>query len=1290
MALRRSNIDFTGHDSVKISIRRLPDKNWSTWDAYKLFSPYGNVSRIELFWRSTGSASDGYVIFRPPPRLTTWIRHGLIVGAMGRKMRMEFNVSLPPTPASTTSLGMVTETITMPCETLDSGILRSKNSLARLFACHATGEQAIDLIVHPGRRRVELIFHVVEIPENQRRANHESRVEKYKITIDMAQLKSVRVFRTPKLGAILLFDLAMPPLLHRQTTDIEATHDPTVSRWNDWQAWYRQTIIGKYSDVVGAATQLRTTDPLLDIGRWLTYAVSLNEQNSCGLQFDNLGKILRDNNIDLVSGLSRDQFITTDAEEADIWSWSHGSGGPSSALHAMMQPVDNLEFGVRYQLEVCLSLNKLRECDIDSLFLEKLASLEPARAVGLLTKVADTRSRIFDPMSIFSSSGQIKVAKSMPAHYTTIPSAVITPTTIYFTTPVMETSNRVIRANSEAQDRFLRVKFTDERYKGRIMNADDATEEEVFARIKRTMTYGINVGNRHYEFLAFGNSQFRECGAYFFAPGNNKTAASIRATMGEFEQLRDIDRNVAKYASRLGQCFSTTRGMSIAVKIDKLVDVYSGSGDCFTDGVGKISPFLAQMVAQEHDLPGSAAHQYPSVLQFRIGGCKGVLAVDPSIMGCKIGIRPSQEKFSAKYHGLEICRYSRFTAAYLNVQIILVLNALGVSSNVFIHKMRSALSDLAEVQTNPKKALEQLCKNVDFNHTTLVLAEMIYDGFMGAQEPFMMSCLQLWRSWTIKYLKEKAKILVEQGAFVLGCTDETQTLRGHIDAELSADGQPIDPATLPEIFLQIPDSEVKGKYKVILGVCSLARNPSLHPGDIRVVRAVDVPALHHLRDCVVLPQKGDRGLASMCSGGDLDGDDYLVMWDPDLLPLDWNYTPMDYQAPAPIVCDQPVTVDDLTSFFVTHIRHDNLARIAVAHKYWADSQECPDGVKDEKCIELAKLHSKAVDYAKTGVAAEFPKRLRVKRWPHWAEKEGKPQYRSRKVLGRLYDEVQRVPFVPDWSAPFDTRIHSAQQVDREMLDAAREVKAQYDDAMRRIMAQYSIESEFEVWTTFVLKHSNEEGDYKFSERLGDTVSVLKETYQEICCDKAGTTRSGRDWAKLRPFIIAMYTVTTDEVSAAVQKAQQTCTRDGRSVPLAQPTFAEMPLMSFPWIFAKELGYIAKGQTPGCRPNNARPLAAFPKRQVQKKKTAAELFAAEGLEPLPEVRLEGGVVQEGEVLAVHQQGSESAMEKLKPERSAVVEAEEKADWEGGEVVTIKLDDSTTIDGLDALSKLVGYD
>jgi RNA-dependent RNA polymerase len=212
-----------------------------------------------------------------------------------------------------------------------------------------------------------------------------------------------------------------------------------------------------------------------------------------------------------------------------------------------------------------------------------------------------------------------------------------------------------------------------------------------------------------------------------------------------------------------------------------------------------------------------------------------------------------------------------------------------------------------------------------------------------------LSLLHLWRAWSIKLLKEKARIIVENGAFLLGVTDETGTLRGH-KAKLNNPGAPIndkDVDELPEIFLQVPDKNQKGRYVVIEGICLLGRNPSLFPGDIRVVRAVNKPALHHLRDVVVFSQLGDRDVPSMCSGGDLDGDDFFCIWDKGLTPTEWNPPPMDYAAPKARELDRPVQIVDLMRFFVRYMKNDALPTIA--HSHLAQSDLLDLGVKDPKC-----------------------------------------------------------------------------------------------------------------------------------------------------------------------------------------------------------------------------------------------------------------------------------------------------------------------------------------------------
>ena len=64
----------------------------------------------------------------------------------------------------------------------------------------------------------------------------------------------------------------------------------------------------------------------------------------------------------------------------------------------------------------------------------------------------------------------------------------------------------------------------------------------------------------------------------------------------------------------------------------------------------------------------------------------------------------------------------------------------------------------------------------------------------------------------------------------------------------------------------------------------LTKNPCGHKGDIRCVKAIgqDHPAynkLKHLVNVIVFPAQGSRPLQNMMSGGDLDGDVYMIIWD---------------------------------------------------------------------------------------------------------------------------------------------------------------------------------------------------------------------------------------------------------------------------------------------------------------------------------------------------------------------------------------------------------------------------
>jgi hypothetical protein len=135
---------------------------------------------------------------------------------------------------------------------------------------------------------------------------------------------------------------------------------------------------------------------------------------------------------------------------------------------------------------------------------------------------------------------------------TLVARAHVTPTRVALVPPEPEMANRVLRNWSRQSDRFLRITFTmSETLKFSSPGFGDLAPA-VFERIKTLMKDGIIAGGRRYDFLAFSTSQLRECSAWMFSSDTELTAADVRRWMGDFQKIN----NAAKYAARMGQCFS--------------------------------------------------------------------------------------------------------------------------------------------------------------------------------------------------------------------------------------------------------------------------------------------------------------------------------------------------------------------------------------------------------------------------------------------------------------------------------------------------------------------------------------------------------------------------------------------------------------------------------------------------------------------------------------------------------------------------------------------------------------
>ena len=1038
----------------------------------------------------------------------------------------------------------------------------------------------VKLVLNLKKREIWVCF-----PSYLESANRKA-IREYRFKVSFDQAFSISQVQKDSRCSFVLDVLTPPPYYKKLNEHVLTTHDPESTLWLEKDSWLRQTDIVNHKDdfvrILQTPIDLKKSIYSINIGRWTTYRISFDQATLLGDELRIFVDTLRDFNIII----KREESFEFVRSRPPIWNVLDRHLESSSATKQTQHFKDlsleeelnriYLPFAIRYQLEVCISNGWLNEYNLDEAFLRRLSVHDERDALHRLERVADLRKRFFEPQEIFNIHVPVlrQWHQRVPEHCIIVYSATVTATTILFHSPQIEMTNRVMRQFREYANRFLRIRFEDDEYQGNTKIHSTTTREmnEVFTRVRRTLMQGIRLGERQYEFLAYGNSQLREHGAYFFAkvPGV-LSASQIRAWMGQF----DHEKIVAKHAARIGQCFSTTRDIK-GVRVPRvhregLIQDVERRGYTFTDGVGKISPLLAEMASQQLKLAGRT----PSVFQFRLGGCKGVLAVAPDLQGLSLKIRESQFKFPSESSNLEIIRWSETWQAKLNRQIIIVMSALGVKNKIFLDMQDRQIKLLAKAMEDDDAAHQGLTHQVDPNHMTLVIDEMVSAGFRAINEPFVTSLLRLWRAWSIKYMKEKAQLPVEKSACILGCIDETSKLQGHFNhlnaSVLEPSNDHIQRKTqyrnaiqnLPQVFVQVwvQNADRTGYYEVIKGLCVIARNPSLHKGDLRVVLAVDIPELHHLRDVLVLPQTGDRDLSSMCSGGDLDGDDYVVIWDETLIPEIWNVEPMDYTPPIPVKVEGDVTQNDIVKFYHQYMKNDFLGKIAHAHLAWADHIE-GDSLNSEQCLELVDLHSKAVDYPKTGVPAHLPRRLEQHPWPHFMEKRSEKRYKSRNILGQLYDAVELVAFVPNYESSFDARILDACNPDEHIMHNMLDMKHDYDSSLQRIMAQHQIKTEFEVWSTFCLAHSKASSDFKFHEQAGELSHTLRDRYLQGIVELAG----GKDTPRLKPYAVAAYRIVKMEVAAALEE-----------VKAGKRPKDNMPFISFPWVMQKTMCDLARGR-----------------------------------------------------------------------------------------------------------------
>lgn len=443
-------------------------------------------------------------------------------------------------------------------------------------------------------------------------------------------------------------------------------------------------------------------------------------------------------------------------------------------------------------------------------------------------------------------------------------------------------------------DKLMTVAFRPER------GADTDCSQEILKR-------GIVFSGAIYRFLGHSNSQLKERTCTLI----NASDEDIHELLAQFGKFSKI-KTSAKRAKRIGLLFSTfSQSISLNEHEYTVIDDVERNNYIFTDGCGFMSDAFAQEIQDVRGLDGK-----PCVVQVRYQGLKGVLILNQQLGDrVKVQFRKSMQKFTIPDERMRqtcttfgVVKCSRpYTIGYLNKQITMLLADSGVKH-----------SYLTGLQNDFHATLRELCGTEESAGYYLrikgegKLVKWLHE--YGLQSQRLQRELKSLRAKEIKKMQKdntgdggdnanvtqnakcKLRVLVPKSRVVFGACDPFNELEH---------GQCV---FQPTLFDEVQFAEFQTAQEVMV-----VRNPCYYPGDIRVLKLVkDKPQYNYLNDCIVFPTRGSRPHADESSGGDLDGDEFFVSWDQDLIPqLQWRTAPFDYSSSSPLV----VIPNAIKSFF---------------------------------------------------------------------------------------------------------------------------------------------------------------------------------------------------------------------------------------------------------------------------------------------------------------------------------------------------------------------------------------
>jgi RNA-dependent RNA polymerase len=230
-----------------------------------------------------------------------------------------------------------------------------------------------------------------------------------------------------------------------------------------------------------------------------------------------------------------------------------------------------------------------------------------------------------------------------------------------------------------------------------------------------------------------------------------------------------------------------------------------------------------------------------------MGGSKGMLSVDHTLRGRVVRLRKSMVKFvDPNPNSIEIARaFDRPSRYYLNQQLIMLLEGLGVRYEVFKAYQDAAVRDAHKAATNLgtlARFLEKHGLGTSYRLPS-VLLRLHKLGVPKLSGAFHHRMVEFAIHHCLRDVKQHARIPVPGGYVLAGVADVHRYLAPR---EIF-------------VFLRCPDCRADVYLE---GDTLVSRSPTIHPGDVITLKAIGKPPedslfiIEPLQNCIVFSVQG--------------------------------------------------------------------------------------------------------------------------------------------------------------------------------------------------------------------------------------------------------------------------------------------------------------------------------------------------------------------------------------------------------------------------------------------------